>query len=270
MAALHPRSVLLLLPLLLSLRHASAALPQRILRRLPPSRPCGAHAIASKKRAVLGGLMSSAVFASVLGPRAAHAAKRRDPVNRPDLLPKSGEMTRLIDVTGMLSKSQEKLVNEMLVTLEKDTGLKLRVLCQTYPETPGLAIQDYWNVDADTVVLVADPELTGNLLNFNVGDNIDLKVPRNFWGRVSGKFGAKVFWEKEGPDSAVVNAISSIDSCVRASEMGVRGACAPGTIKARDSAEEADSVCFFDSASADIFSYLYTCRLARDENDPLV
>lgn len=40
----------------------------------------------------------------------------------------------------------------------------------------GLAIKDFWGVDADTVVFVADPGL-GNILNFNVGQNIDLMVP---------------------------------------------------------------------------------------------
>lgn len=41
----------------------------------------------------------------------------------------------------------------------------------------GLAIKDFWGVDGDTVVFVADPSL-GNILNFNVGENIDLKVPK--------------------------------------------------------------------------------------------
>ncbi len=40
----------------------------------------------------------------------------------------------------------------------------------------GLAIKDFWKVDADTVVFVADPSL-GNILNFNIGANIDLQVP---------------------------------------------------------------------------------------------
>ena len=31
-------------------------------------------------------------------------------------------------------------------------------------------------MDADTVVFVADPGL-GNILNFNVGENVDLMVP---------------------------------------------------------------------------------------------
>ena len=32
-------------------------------------------------------------------------------------------------------------------------------------------------MDGDTVVFVADPSL-GNILNFNVGENVDLKVPK--------------------------------------------------------------------------------------------
>ena len=46
--------------------------------------------------------------------------------------------------------------------------MKLRVLAQAYPNTPGLAVKDYWSVDDDTVVFVADPGL-GNILNFSVG-----------------------------------------------------------------------------------------------------
>jgi hypothetical protein len=42
----------------------------------------------------------------------------------------------------------------------------------------GLAVRDFWSVDDDTVVFVADPSLGGNILNFNVGGNIDLRIPR--------------------------------------------------------------------------------------------
>lgn len=41
----------------------------------------------------------------------------------------------------------------------------------------GLAIRDYWGVDDSFVVLVADPNF-GDILNFNVGQGVDLEVPR--------------------------------------------------------------------------------------------
>jgi len=65
------------------------------------------------------------------------------------------------------------------------TGHHAQVLAQAYPETPGLAVKDYWAVDADTVVFVADPTM-GGILNFNVGQNVDLAVRRAMGGGVEG------------------------------------------------------------------------------------
>ena len=60
---------------------------------------------------------------------------------------------------------QESRLKKEVESLERDTGVKLRVLAQNYPNTPGLAVKDYWNVDDDTVVFVADPSLVGNTLH---------------------------------------------------------------------------------------------------------
>mmetsp|Transcript_29911 Transcript_29911/g.84340 ORF Transcript_29911/g.84340 Transcript_29911/m.84340 type:complete len:161 (+) Transcript_29911:647-1129(+) len=133
-------------------------------------------------------------------------------VNKPELLPK-GDVTPVIDVAGFLTTGEENRVRETVNSLEVDTGFKLRVLAQNYPETPGLAIKDYWGVDADTVVFVADPN-TGNILNFNVGENVDLAVPRNFWTRLASKFGNKFFWQEQGEASAMLNAVEAISNCL--------------------------------------------------------
>ncbi len=64
----------------------------------------------------------------------------------------------------MGSMLQESRLKKEVESLERDTGVKLRVLAQNYPNTPGLAVKDYWNVDDDTVVFVADPSLVCNTL----------------------------------------------------------------------------------------------------------
>eukprot|EP00884_Botryococcus_braunii_P001185 jgi/Botrbrau1/11067/Bobra.0302s0009.1 len=149
------------------------------------------------------------------------ASARLEGVNRPELLP--AEYAPVIDVAGFLTPGEERRISLELENLERDTGIKLRVLAQNYPETPGLAIKDFWKVDDNTVVFVADPSLGGNILNFNVGANVDLQVPRNFWTRLSGKYGTKFYWQDRGEEAAIKNAVSAIDTCLR--EPIGRGQC---------------------------------------------
>jgi hypothetical protein len=41
----------------------------------------------------------------------------------------------------------------------------------------GLAVRDYWAVDDNTIVFVADPTFA-NIVNVNVGAGVDLEVPQ--------------------------------------------------------------------------------------------
>ena len=68
----------------------------------------------------------------------------------------------MIDVAGFLTPGEESRIKNIVQRLEKDTGYRVRVLAQNYPNTPGLAIKDYWKVDDNTIVFVADPN-TGNM-----------------------------------------------------------------------------------------------------------
>jgi hypothetical protein len=86
-----------------------------------------------------------------------------------------------------------------------------------------LAVKDYWSVDDDTVVFVADPGL-GNILNFSVGANVDLEVPPSFWTRLASKYGTKFYWQENGEEASISNAVSAIDSCFR--EESGRNKCA--------------------------------------------
>ena len=73
------------------------------------------------------------------------ATARLEGVNKPELLPTEPGLN-VIQVEKFLTKGQEKRLNDLLTNLEKDTGYRVRVLCQAYPRTPGLAIRDYWDL----------------------------------------------------------------------------------------------------------------------------
>eukprot|EP00889_Picochlorum_renovo_P002110 jgi/Picre1/29140/NNA_004533.t1 len=109
-------------------------------------------------------------------------------VNKPELLP-PGPVTPVID--GVKLEFLHRIIQIRQVLPSKSTG-----------------------VDDDTVVFVADPN-TGNILNFNVGTNVDFRVPRSFWSKLSGRFGNKFYWTDNGEDVAIVNAVAAIDNCLR-------------------------------------------------------
>lgn len=116
-------------------------------------------------------------------------------------------------------------MNELLTALERDTGYRVRVLCQNYPNTPGLAIRDYWDLgkpeqkDDKYVVLVVD-QFGGksNVLNFNVGEGVKLALPNQFWTKLAGKYGTTFYVRDNGIDLAITNAIEAIATCLRSED----------------------------------------------------
>lgn len=96
----------------------------------------------SSRRDVLTSMLASS--AVILGTPLS-ASARLEAVNRPDLLP-SEPGTHVIQTEKFLTSGQARRMDQLLQQLEADTGFRVYVLCQNYPNTPGLAIRDYWSL----------------------------------------------------------------------------------------------------------------------------
>ena len=122
------------------------------------------------------------------------ALARLDPVNKPELLPSEKGQFVVSSGVPVLSPGQTKSLSRTLERIEKSTGIKVRLLTQNYPVTPGLAIKDYFGLDSKYCLLIAD-DFTGvrpsasNYINFSASDDINLELPPAFLGRISSAFG---------------------------------------------------------------------------------
>jgi len=81
------------------------------------------------------------LLAAALSATPWQALARPEGVNKPELLP-AGPVTNVIDLQKYLTTGERTKMDAQLAKLEKETGYKLRVLCQQYPATPGLAIKE--------------------------------------------------------------------------------------------------------------------------------
>lgn len=128
----------------------------------------------------------------------------------PELLPT--EPTSIVDLAQTLTSTQKSRLDKDLDVFEQDTGWKLRILTQ-YDRTPGRAIKDFWNLDENSVLLVADSR-GGNILNFNVGDSVYQLLPRTFWVELQTRFGNQYFVQENGEDESIIQAIDSVKTCL--------------------------------------------------------
>jgi hypothetical protein len=131
--------------------------------------------------------------------------------DNPELLPTV--QTPIIDLAKILTPIQEENLAKELEQFETETGWKLRVLTQ-YDRTPGLAVKNYWGLDDKSVLLIAD-QRGGNLLNFNVGDDLYPLLPRTFWVELQTRFGNLFFIRDNGEDQSILESLASIELCLR-------------------------------------------------------
>jgi len=176
------------------------------------------------RRTLVQSIIASSLALPVIIAQPQTATARLEAVDRPDLLP-SEKGLNVIQTEKFLTSGQARRINDMLGNLEKDTGFRVKVLCQNYPNTPGLAIRDYWSLGKDDqkddkyIVLIVDQfGGRGNVLNFNVGDGVKFALPNVFWTRLSGKYGTTFFVRDNGIDVAIETAIEAIVTCLRSED----------------------------------------------------
>jgi len=179
--------------------------------QLPVHKLAGPGDDAPPRRRLLAGPIGALLaFGLVEGARREAPAQARPAgVNRPELLPATdGALTPVIDIAKILSERQEREIAQQIGEIEQASKVKLRVLTQTYPTTPGLAIRDYWKVDGKTLVYVHDTGGLGEnaVVNFNAGTEVESQKPFDFWRRVKNKFGNRFYIQEHG-DSDTVSAV---------------------------------------------------------------
>ncbi len=137
-------------------------------------------------------------------------------VNNPELLPDA--TTPVVDLADFFPESQESSLIEEIADFEEDTGWKLRVLTQ-YDRSPGRAVINFWGLDDQSILLVADSR-GGNLLAFSIGDAVYNLLPRTFWIELQARFGNLYYIRDNGENKAIVDALDTVKGCL------VQGGCA--------------------------------------------
>ena len=135
-------------------------------------------------------------------------------VNNPDLLP--DHPTPVIDLDRSLTGNQVTQLENKINELEAEKGFKIRVITQQN-ESPGIAVKKFWNLEDETiersVVVIADSR-GGNILNFNVGEEVFPLLPRTFWVELQTRFGNQYFVQEQGADQAIIQSVDAIQSCL--------------------------------------------------------
>lgn len=128
----------------------------------------------------------------------------------PSLLPE--KQTPIVDLANFLPKLQEESLVKEIKDFEAETGWKLRVLTQ-FDRSPGKAVKEYWDLNDKSVLLIADSR-GGNILAFNVGDDVYELLPRTFWVELQTRFGNMYYVQENGENSAIAQSLSKVKTCL--------------------------------------------------------
>lgn len=70
-----------------------------------------------------------------------------------------------------------------------------------------------WNLDAKTIVVIDDVS-SPNVLNFNTGDGVRGKLPRQFFTELQSRFGNQFYIAEEGNAKALMETVGALKECL--------------------------------------------------------
>lgn len=204
-------------PVMATVSSTAFVAPATFLARRPRARgalfpPCARHA-PSPRAAAVAAAAAALLAASGAGPgravlppvgaSAGAAALESVAPGRP-----------VVDLARVFGERQEERLSERLRGFEDDSGVRVRVLTQRDGAVPGAAIKGYFGLDEKSVLVVVD-ERGGNVLNFNVGRDVQALLPESFWIELGNRYGNKFSVRDVGEDGAVAAVVDAIERCVR-------------------------------------------------------
>ncbi|GJQ14463.1 hypothetical protein GpartN1_g6254.t1 [Galdieria partita] len=125
----------------------------------------------------------------------------------------SSERIDVVDLANSLPATEERLLNEKLIHLEQDTGVKIRLLTAN-EAIDGKSVKKYWNLDQDSVLIYVDTR-GGNILNFLPGERVKERLKDNFWFELQSRYGNQFYVEEYGEDGAIITVIQAVETCLK-------------------------------------------------------
>eukprot|EP00897_Mesotaenium_endlicherianum_P010095 jgi/Mesen1/9113/ME000058S08600 len=126
-----------------------------------------------------------------------------------------GKRAAVIDTARILPPLKLENLERRLKELEAETGWQVRVLTRlgNGASPSGAALRRYWQPNERTIIVIENVA-DRNVLNFNTGDAIREKLPRQFFVELQSRFGNQFYVAQEGDVEALLSTTNALCVCL--------------------------------------------------------
>lgn len=121
----------------------------------------------------------------------------------------------VLDFAGVLSPAKANSLLSDIHILEAEAGWRLRVITKSGSSSSisGKDLKDLWKPDAKTVIVFEDLS-SPNIINFNAGADVIVKLPRQFFVELQSRYGNQFYVQQEGEGVALMSTVQAIQECL--------------------------------------------------------